>query len=620
MDELIDEDRSSDARRVWPEAMTAAGLPYSNPPNRSLVWNGDFRIDFANGGLDWRWWPVSGVLIDFDSEPGPNGSRAVRLDFSGGANPELPVPFEFVPVEPGRSYHFHAYMRTEQITTESGIHFQVADPHHSEALNLITDNFIGSHPWTSVDADFTAAQQTHFVVIRVVRYPSRLFDNKLGGTAWIADVSLVPTERNSGSASFMSALRAGLSALIAFAVLAFGAADVWAASALEIGSAILLAYWAFIEYRNPQAKVQWPSLTCPLAAFLAIGLLQLVFHGTANAFLTRSELLRAASAFLTFFLVAQAFRTRTDLSQLAWFIILLSFSVSLFAIVQQFSSNGKIYWFQSLEIPGAFFGPYVNRNHFAGFVELTMPMGLALIAFRGVRRDLIPLVTLLVIVPVGAIVLSGSRAGIISAIFQLALLLVLARRRQADHRGQILGLAAATIAAVVLISWLGTGTAVERFSALRPGGDVSLARRASMARSALHVFFDHPIKGCGLGALVDVYPRYETIYDGRTVDHVHNDYAETLAETGILGGLCGVAFLWLLYRDARRNFEAEQGHLSRALHGGAIVAVSGILLHSFVDFNLHLPANAALFLVQAYVATSPPLPSAAQAVSPRRGT
>lgn len=199
IDELIDEDRSSDARRVWREAMTLAGLPYSDPPNQSLVWNGNFRRDFANGGLDWRWWPVSGALIDFDSEPGPNGSRAVRLDFTGGFNLELPVPFQFVPVEPGRSYHFHGYMRTEQITTESGMHFQITDPNHPNVVNLTAENFIGSHAWTSVDADFTTGPQTHFVVIRVVRYPSRLFDGRLGGTAWIADVSLVPASGTPGA-------------------------------------------------------------------------------------------------------------------------------------------------------------------------------------------------------------------------------------------------------------------------------------------------------------------------------------------------------------------------------------------------------------------------------------
>ena len=139
-----------------------------------------------------------------------------------------------------------------------------------------------------------------------------------------------------------------------------------------------------------------------------------------------------------------------------------------------------------------------------------------------------------------------------------------------------------------------------------------------MARSAGAIVGDHPILGSGLGTLVVVYPRYETVYDGRIVEHVHNDYMELLAETGLLGGLCGVAFLVLLYRQVRKNFEAEQGHFSRGLHAGAIVALSGLLLHSFVDFNLHLPANALLFLLQAHLATCDPLPSEVPAQAIRR--
>jgi len=108
---------------------------------------------------------------------------------------------------------------------------------------------------------------------------------------------------------------------------------------------------------------------------------------------------------------------------------------------------------------------------------------------------------------------------------------------------------------------------------------------------------------------VAIYPRYETLYDGLVVDHVHNDYAEALAETGLLGAICGLSFLWLLFREARTGFEAGQGHFSRALHAGAIVALRGLLLHSFVDFNLHIPGNALLFLLQAYIATSSPLAS-----------
>ena len=132
-----------------------------------------------------------------------------------------------------------------------------------------------------------------------------------------------------------------------------------------------------------------------------------------------------------------------------------------------------------------------------------------------------------------------------------------------------------------------------------------------MVRAASQVVRDHPIGGAGLGTLVVVYPRYETFYDGKIVEHVHDDYMELLADSGLAGGLCGLAFLIVLYRQARRNFETEQGHFSRGLHAGAIVALSGLLLHSFVDFNLHVPANMLLFLLQAQLASCPPLPSQA---------
>ena len=134
----------------------------------------------------------------------------------------------------------------------------------------------------------------------------------------------------------------------------------------------------------------------------------------------------------------------------------------------------------------------------------------------------------------------------------------------------------------------------------------------------MHIFFDHPIVGTGIGSLVAVYPRYETLYDGKIVDHVHNDYVELLAETGILGAVCGLAFLWILFSQARKCYVAEQGHFSRAIHAAAIAAVCGLLLHSFVDFNLHIPSNALLFLLIAHLATTTPLPSEANMPRQRR--
>jgi len=319
--------------------------------------------------------------------------------------------------------------------------------------------------------------------------------------------------------------------------------------------------------------------------------------------------LKLIAYIVVFFLCTQAFRERQDLTSLTWLLMFLCFGVSLFGIVQRFTSEGTIYWFQKLTLGGDPFGPFVNRNHFAGFAELTVPVGLALMIFRGLRRDLFPLASVLTIVPVGALILSGSRGGIVGFGFELVVLGLMARsRKRGPEPARLAALALVGFAAIALIGWLGASKVIERFSTLHPG-DITLSRRATMVRGAARVFISHPIAGCGLGSLVAVYPRFETFYDGLVVDHVHNDYMELLAEMGLVGGLFGGAFLWILFRDARKGFIAEQGHFSRAVHAAGITAVCGLLLHSLVDFNLHIPSNVLLFLLQAHLATVAPLPS-----------
>jgi len=404
----------------------------------------------------------------------------------------------------------------------------------------------------------------------------------------------------------MTALRIGLCLLIAFSVLALGAVEVWSVSILEVGAALLFICWAIIAWRTPGATIHWNLLHASVLGLLLVGFAQLAFGGSAYPYLTRVMLLKVAAYFLLLFLFTQLFRERKDLQRLAWFLMVFCFLVSLLGIVQHFTSDSEILWISKWKVEhGMPFGPYVNRNHFAGFVELTLPTGLALLAFRGVKRDLFPLATLLTVIPVSAIILSASRGGIIGLALEIAALALLVRSRKA-WKGQR-GIIAAMVAllAVGAVAWVGTSRAIERFSGTLQ--EATLGRRASMFRGAAHIFLDHPIKGSGLGTLVDVFPAYETAYDGKLIDHVHNDYIEGLAETGLLGGICGAIFLWAVYSQGRRNFAAEQGHFSRGLHAGAIMAVSGLLLHSFVDFNLQIPANALLFLLQASLVLAPPV-------------
>jgi tetratricopeptide (TPR) repeat protein len=199
-EDLIQEDRGAEARQAWLQAVAAAGLPNGYTVAGSQVWDGRFNQPFADGGLGWRWNAPLSAAIDFDSAPNGLSGRAVRLDFGGGSNLELDEPVQFVPVEPDRTYHFHALLRTEAITTESGMRFRLSDPHHPQLLDVTTENLTGTNRTKAVDVEVTTSPNTHFLTIRLFRAQSRLFDNKLSGIAWIADVSLVAAEASQGQA------------------------------------------------------------------------------------------------------------------------------------------------------------------------------------------------------------------------------------------------------------------------------------------------------------------------------------------------------------------------------------------------------------------------------------
>lgn len=409
----------------------------------------------------------------------------------------------------------------------------------------------------------------------------------------------------------MKLLRVGICAVIIFSVLAYGVVEVWSTSVLEISAGLLLAFWALLVASGTIQKIHWNPLNWPLLAYLGVGLIQLIFRTTMSPFFTEAEWLKLFACYLIFFVSTQAFRERSDFQFFAGFLMTLGFGVSLLGIAEFFTANGKLYWTRSTPGDVAFFGPYVNPNHFAGFVELLVPMGMALLAMRGVRRDLIPLAGLFTVLPMGALIMSGSRGGILSFFFEVAVLLFVAWSLRA-RKSRLGTVGFFVLAAMALVVWLGAGKAVEKFTHLH-AGEVTLSRRWSMTTGSADVFLAHPIMGSGLGTLVLAFPQYENMYDARVVDHAHNDYIEILADTGIMGGLCALAFLILLFRQAVARIESDQGHFSRAYHVGALIACCGILMHSFVDFNLHIAANYLLFLIVAGMATSPVFESVAAA-------
>jgi hypothetical protein len=200
-DATIRDGRGIDGKRMWLEALRACGLPHDPPADGSVVWNGGFEYDMLNGGYDWRLPPAMGVTADYDSIIFHGGKRSVRLDFGGGNNTDLAEPLEFVGVEPGKTYHFAGFLRTEGVTTESGVRFALFDPQRVDSVHAETEGLTGTVPWTELSTDIVAGPQTQVLQVELRRPPSRLFENKLGGTVWIDDVSLVGKAGGATSAS-----------------------------------------------------------------------------------------------------------------------------------------------------------------------------------------------------------------------------------------------------------------------------------------------------------------------------------------------------------------------------------------------------------------------------------
>ena len=400
----------------------------------------------------------------------------------------------------------------------------------------------------------------------------------------------------------MKFLRVGICALVVFGVLAHGAVESWARAILESGAGILLLVWAVRAYFQEEEVVVISPLLLPLAAFAAVVFGQWAFHATASAYNTRTELQLLLADMIVLFVTVQAFRTRGDWRGFVWFLMTFGFLVAGFGILQHLTFNGKLYWFREMRYGGIPFGPYVNRNHFAGFMELLIPISLVPLVMGKVRRERWLIVGLFALLPLGALLLSASRGGIISLGVELAALALLLVLRRAAGRNVLAG-GVVVLVAILMVSWLGVRQILDRFSSLQ-SLEVTVGKRASMRADTWRIFLDHPWTGTGFGTLQTVFPQYESLYDGKVVNHTHNDYLEGLAEAGLLGGLCCAWFLGVLFFESIRRLPPGNHAFAATLQLSGLVGCIGFLVHSLVDFNLHIPANILLFFLLANLVTS----------------
>ena len=190
IDALIGTRRVDEAQETWKQLVRLLQLYALRLDERNLLVNGGFEEDPLNGGFDWRFTPLEHVGLQLDSVVFHRGTRSLSVSFDGKENIAFNHFSQLIPVEPNTQYRFRGWMRAEQITTDTGPHFEISDFYASSPPITTGESMVGSSNWQETVLDFRTGPDTKLLRIAIVRTPSRKFDNRIQGLIWVDDLSL----------------------------------------------------------------------------------------------------------------------------------------------------------------------------------------------------------------------------------------------------------------------------------------------------------------------------------------------------------------------------------------------------------------------------------------------
>jgi len=165
----------------------------------------------------------------------------------------------------------------------------------------------------------------------------------------------------------------GLTSILIFAPLAFGAVEAWAIFVLQFSACLMFCTWIFRQVRAERITIKWNPVFSPMAGFGALALIQLVPGVSAYRHATYSTLLLYTAYGFVCFLLTQFLERTSHLSKLGSVFSVYGVTVAVFAVLQSLSASGKLYWIRTPRFGGWIYGPYVNHNHYAGLMEMLCP-------------------------------------------------------------------------------------------------------------------------------------------------------------------------------------------------------------------------------------------------------
>lgn len=401
-----------------------------------------------------------------------------------------------------------------------------------------------------------------------------------------------------------------LCAGIVFTTLAYGTVHQPTIAVFYLLTAAIVVLWAADAFQTGLLRFNTSLLQIPLIGTVVYAIIQIIPFGylaevggvsgigrtiSIEPFWTQMFALHFLALFFVFAASLTFLDSASRLRKMTLLITIFGFLFAFFAILQAVLSPTKIYGIYEVEYARPF-GSFVNRHNFAAYIEMTIAVPLGLLFAGAIPRDK-RLIYLTAIGLMGiALVLSGSRGGLIALLAEVVFILILVNKSQGS--GQIAlrgGLAVVLIALIVGGAILiGGESSLTRFAETALSNDIT-TNRTLIWSVTLDVIKNHLPFGAGIGAYAAAYTPYDPMNGIERVEQAHNDYLQILADAGIVGLLLAGFFIYQLFRTGLQSVKTEN-NFRRGVAIGALAGCFAILVHSVFDFVLHTTAITLLFL------------------------
>lgn len=401
-------------------------------------------------------------------------------------------------------------------------------------------------------------------------------------------------------------------AIVMLTTLAYGTVHPQILFLFYVATAGLVLLWAADSIMSKTFRVSRHVLQVPLLLLGIYALIQVIPFGSYSdpsgiASIPRTISVDAFSTQLTalhifalgiFFAAALVFiDSASRLRRLAAVLTTFGFVYSFYAILQLVLSPDAIYGIYKPRVLPV--GSFVNRNDFAAAIVMLISVPLGLMFSGAISRDKKLLYVVAIALMATAVLLSGSRGGLIALLSEMAFLIILTTRAK-GRKNLVLKVA---LSMLLILGGIG--------GAIFVGGETSLSRLGESANEVeqlpetatrfhiwsvtIKIIADSMPLGAGLGAFSQAYTRFDTLGGYERAEQAHNDYLQILADAGMVGLVLGGAFLFAFFRQGFLSSRVENA-FRKGIAVGAFAGCFAILVHSVFDFVLHITAIAVLFL------------------------